>query len=128
MVHVIYAALYTPNMATHSAPGLVPGPCCISCRQNIYFCLLRRLIRQKQHFSHPFSDLASKKLCHHFLDSTPTKEISYLHNYFSFFSCTFGIESKTIPDSRPKCIGKVYTHFQINTPQKPYPLGRHIPL
>ena len=37
------------------------------------------------HFSHSFSDLASKKLCHHFLDSTPTKEISSLHNYFSFF-------------------------------------------
>ena len=37
------------------------------------------------HFSHPFSDPASKKLCHHFLDSTPTKNISYSHNYFSFF-------------------------------------------
>ena len=46
-VHVIYAALYTPDMATHGAPGLVPRPCCISCRQNIYFCLLRGLIRQK---------------------------------------------------------------------------------
>ena len=34
-VHVIYAALYTPDMATHGAPGLVPRPCCISCRQNI---------------------------------------------------------------------------------------------
>ena len=40
---------------------------------------------KKFHFSHPFSDLASKKLCHHFLDSTPTKEISYLHIYVSFF-------------------------------------------
>ena len=30
---------------------------------------------KKFHFSHPFSDLASRKLCHHFLDSTPTKEI-----------------------------------------------------
>ena len=37
------------------------------------------------HFSHPFSDLAFKKLCHHFLDSTPAKEISYLHIYVSFF-------------------------------------------
>ena len=46
------------------------------------------------HFSHSFSDLASKKLCHHFLDSTPTKNISYSHNYFSFFlSYTFGIET-----------------------------------
>ena len=27
-VHVIYAALYTPDMATHGAPGLVPRPCC----------------------------------------------------------------------------------------------------
>ena len=25
-------------------------------------------------------------------------------------------------------MGKVYTHFQTNTAQKPYPLGRHIPL
>ena len=40
---------------------------------------------KKFHFSHPFSDLASRKLCHHFLDSTPTKEISYLHIYVSFF-------------------------------------------
>ena len=40
---------------------------------------------KKFHFSHPFSDLASKKLCHHFLDSTLTKEISYLHIYVSFF-------------------------------------------
>ena len=45
--HVIYAALYTLEMATHGAPGLGPRPCCISCRQNIYFCLLRGLIRQK---------------------------------------------------------------------------------
>ena len=29
-VHVIYAALYTPDMATHGAPGLEPRPCCIS--------------------------------------------------------------------------------------------------
>ena len=33
--HVTYAALYTPDMATHGAPSLVPRPCCISCRQNI---------------------------------------------------------------------------------------------
>ena len=39
-----YAALYAPDMATHGAPGLVPRPCCILCRQNIYFCLLRGLI------------------------------------------------------------------------------------
>ena len=47
LVHVIYAALYTPDMATHGVPGLVPRPCGISCRQNIYCCLLRGLIRQK---------------------------------------------------------------------------------
>ena len=39
---------------------------------------------KKFHFSHPFSDLASRKLCHHFLDSTPTKEISYSHISLSF--------------------------------------------
>ena len=48
LVPVKYAALYAPDMATHGVPGLVPRPCCISCRQNIYFCLQDRgLIRQK---------------------------------------------------------------------------------
>ena len=38
----------------------------------------------KFHFSHPLSDLACRKLCHHFLDSTPTKFISYSHISLSF--------------------------------------------
>ena len=46
-----YAALHTPGMATHGAPGLVPKPCCISRRQNIYFRLLRGLICDKSHSS-----------------------------------------------------------------------------
>ena len=38
-----------------------PRPCCISCRQNIYFCLLRRLIRQKQHFTNVHNFGRSRK-------------------------------------------------------------------
>ena len=33
--------------------GLRPRPCPISCRQNIYFCLIRRLVRQKYHILSP---------------------------------------------------------------------------
>ena len=43
-----------PYIPLHHYPwclGLRPRPCRISCRQNIYFCLIRRLIRQKYHFS-----------------------------------------------------------------------------
>ena len=42
-VQVIYAALYTPGMATHGAPVLVPRPCCNSCRQNIIILFLPSL-------------------------------------------------------------------------------------
>ena len=43
-----------PYIPLHRYPwcsGLRPRPCRISCRQNIYFCLIRRLIRQKYHIS-----------------------------------------------------------------------------
>ena len=42
-----------PYIPLHHYPwcsGLRPRPCRISCRQNIYFCLIRRLIRQKYYF------------------------------------------------------------------------------
>ena len=46
-----YTFLYIPLHHYPWCSGLRPRPCCISCRQNIYFCLIRRLIRQKYHFS-----------------------------------------------------------------------------
>ena len=45
---------YTPpSIALRHHPwcsGLRPRPCRISCRQNLYFCLIRRLYRQKYQF------------------------------------------------------------------------------
>ena len=46
-----YTPLYIPLHHYPWCSGLRPGPCRISCRQNIYFCLIRRLNRQKYHFS-----------------------------------------------------------------------------
>ena len=68
---------------------------------------------KKCHFSHLFSDMASKKLLYHYLDWN-SKKIGI--TYFSVSLISFGIEminttcmsyipvvpSKTIPDSRPK--------------------------
>ena len=33
-----------------------------------------------------------------------------------------------IPDSRPKWTKSIPSRFQTKTPQRPYPLGRHIPI
>ena len=54
-----------------------------------------------------------------------------------FFPYSFGIETiNTFIHSRNSLenhtrfqtkMGKVYTRFQTKTPQKPYPMGRHIP-
>ena len=41
-------------------------------------------------------------------------------------TCTTVAPSKTIPDSRPKWAK--FNRFQTKTVQKPYPLGRHIPV
>ena len=61
------------------------------------------------------------------------------NSHIIFFSYSFGIRkrqirsctpvrpSKTIPDSRPKC-AKSIPVFRTETAQKPYPLGRHIPV
>ena len=57
---------------------------------------------------------------------------------FLFLSYSFGIETvNTFIHSRSSLenhtrfqtkMGKVYTRFQTKTAQKPYPLGRHIPI
>ena len=57
---------------------------------------------------------------------------------FFFLSYSFGIETiKTFIQSRSSLknhtrfqtrMGKVYTRFQTKTAQKPYPMGRHIPI
>ena len=46
---------------------------------------------KKRHFSHPFSDLASRKLCHHYLDWN-TNENDLLIRTFLFLSYPFGIK------------------------------------
>ena len=46
---------------------------------------------KKCHFSHPFSDLACKKLCRHYLDWNTNKN-NFLIYTFLFFSYSFGIE------------------------------------
>ena len=45
-----YTFRYIPLHHYPWCSGLRPRPCRISCRQNIYFCLIRRLNRQKYHF------------------------------------------------------------------------------
>ena len=42
---------------------------------------------KKCHFSHPFSDLASRKLCHHFFGSTPTKNICRIISLSFLYIC-----------------------------------------
>ena len=44
-----YTFPYIPQHHYPWCSGLRPRPCRISCRQNIYFCLIRRLIRPKYH-------------------------------------------------------------------------------
>ena len=43
-------------------------------------------------FSHPFSDLVSKKLCYHYLDQNANK-IHFEFAYFSDYSYSYGIET-----------------------------------
>ena len=57
---------------------------------------------------------------------------------FRFLSYSFGIEtintfihSRSSPENQTRFqtkMGKVYTRFQTKTAQKPYPMGRHIPI
>ena len=95
---------------------------------------------QKMSFLHPFSDLASKKWCHHYLDWNTNKrsQSDFLICPFLFLSYSFGIKRihafihssgslKNHTRLQTK-MGKVYTYFQTITAQKPYPMGRHIPI
>ena len=82
-------------------------------------------------------DLASKKLCHHYLDWN-TKKNDFLIRTFLFLSYSFGVERiNTFKHSRCPLenhtrfqtkMDKVYTRFQTKTAQKPYSLGQHIPI
>ena len=100
------------------------------------FQILTLFQTKKCHFSHSFSDLASKKLCHHCLDWNTNKNDFFIRTFF-FLSYPFGIKRiNTFIHSRSSLenhirfhtkMGKVSTHFQTKTAQKPYPLGRHIP-
>ena len=67
------------------------------------------------------------------------KEILQMNSHiFVSYSYSFGIETiKTFIHSRSSLknhtrfqtkMGKVYTRFQTKTAQKPYPMGRHIPI
>ena len=63
---------------------------------------------------------------------------SFLIRIFFFLSYSFGIQTiKTFVHSRSSLknhtrfqskMGKDYTRFQTKTAQKPYPMGRHIPI
>ena len=87
------------------------GILCAGCRPVIQILTLFQT--KKCHFSHSFSDLTSKKICHHYLDWNTNKN-DFLICKFLVLSYSFGIEtinafiytpvvpSKTIPDSRPK--------------------------
>ena len=87
---------------------------------------------KKRHFSHPFSDLASRKLCHHYLDWN-TNENDLLIRTFLFLSYPFGIKrintfilSLSSLENHIRFhtkMGKVSTHFHTKTD----PLGPHIP-
>ena len=50
-----------------------------------------------------------------------------IHFEFSLFSLTH-LELKYVHTLRSSKVGKVYTRFQTKTVQKPYPMGRHIPI
>ena len=83
---------------------------------------------KKCHFSHLFSDLASKKLCQHYSDQKappPKKKISenpFRIRVFLFLSYSFGIE--TINTFIHSCSSlDNHTRFQHKTAQKSYPLG-----
>ena len=98
---------------------------------------------KKCHFSHTFSDLASKKLSSLLrLEQQPKKIYSspLRIRIYLFLSYSFGIETINtfihsrgsleimIPDSRLKWAKSIITCFQTKTAQKPYPLGWQIPV
>ena len=96
------------KVAMHSVTrGGTPGNSWWGCIQ-----MLTLFQTKKFHFSDPFSDLASKKLCRHYLDWNTNKN-NFLIYTFLFLSYSFGIERintfirsrsslENQPDSRPK--------------------------
>ena len=105
--------------------------------------ILTLFLTKKCHFPHPFSDLASIKLCHQwltlerqhkgFLQSISNSHINLF--FFSFF--TWNWNDKYVCTLRSSCenhtwfqtkMGKLYIRFQAQTAQKLCPLGRHIPI
>ena len=82
----------------------------------------------KYHFSYPFSDLASKKLSHHYLDWNTIKNDFLIRTFLShfFFYSVEWINTlihshsslETTPDNNPYPFSD-----QIKTAQKLYPLG-----
>ena len=92
---------------------------------------------KKCHFSRPFSDLAFKKLCHHYLDYSRNKKYflkSIRIGIFLFLSFSFGTETiNTFVHSRNALekhtrfqtkMSKVYTRFQTKTTQRPFWVAR----
>ena len=110
-----------------------------SCLRNCPFST--PVFRQDLENPYPFSDLAFQAqimLSLFRLASKPKKffnSISNLHRKFLFLFYSFGIETiNTFILSRSSLknhtrfqtkMGKVYTRFQINTAQKPYPEKSH---
>ena len=105
--------------------------------------ILTLLRTKKCHFSHTFSDLASKKLSSLLrLEQQPKKIYSnpLRIRIFLFLSYSFGIGTINTfihsrgsleimtPDSRLKRAKSIITRFQTKTAQKPYPLGWQIPV
>ena len=87
-----------------------------------------------------FKTCNNPKLSHHYLDWNANKKNRnpFRILIFLFLSYSFGIEiiNSFLNSSRSSFenhtrfqtkMGKVYTRFQTETAQKPYPLGRHIP-
>ena len=88
---------------------------------------------KKCYFSHPFSDLAFKKLCRHYLDYSSNKKYflkSIWIRIFLFLSYSFGTETvNTFVHSRSALenhtrfqtkMGKECIRFETKTAQKPF--------
>ena len=102
----------------------------------------RSVFRPDLQNPYPFSDLALRqKLRHDYLDSVRKQKKSsdvVRIRIFLLLSYSFGIETintfirfgSTLENHTrfQTKMGKVYTRFQTKTAQKPYPLGRHIPI
>ena len=104
------------------------------------------LFRTKNcHFSHQFSDLASK--IHNLsrdwpldLNSNKKDFLKLIHFEFAYPFLSFSFGNEPINTFVQSCsflenhtrfqtkMGKLFTRFQTKTAQKPYPMGLHIPI